>query len=190
MLVGRAADPPWDAAVWAALARVIATRPALRLQRQETSPPTELQRDAAAWVLPRVDHAPEDALLEALAAGVPAVAVTGPGSSEVARDGEEALLVAPNDADALARALARVLDEPTLTATLIAGGRARVQDAFDLEQVAARHALLFEELKAARDAKAPQAGLTEVARATLGALARTTRDATLTTMRAVRGGLR
>jgi phosphatidylinositol alpha-mannosyltransferase len=66
-------------------------------------------------------------LVEAMAAGVPVVATDIPGYRDVARDGVEALLVAPGDADALARAIARVLDEPDLAHALAEAGRARAR---------------------------------------------------------------
>ena len=66
-------------------------------------------------------------LVEAMAAGVPVVATDIAGYREVVRDGVDGLLVPPNDADALAAALRRVLSEPELAAALAAAGRARAE---------------------------------------------------------------
>jgi glycosyltransferase involved in cell wall biosynthesis len=64
------------------------------------------------------------AVLEALAAGTPLVATAVRGVRELLHDGEDCLLVPPDDASALAAALRRVLDEPELAATLARTGRA------------------------------------------------------------------
>lgn len=52
-----------------------------------------------------------NALLEAMAAGVPAVATTVGGIPEIATDGETALLVPPGDTDRLTTALLRILEQ-------------------------------------------------------------------------------
>jgi glycogen synthase len=64
------------------------------------------------------------ALLEAMAVGVPAVAAATGGVLEFARDGENALLVPPDDPDALAVAIARLDADPELRQRLCEGGRA------------------------------------------------------------------
>lgn len=51
-------------------------------------------------------------LVEAMAAGLPIVASNIPGYREVARQGREAVLVAPSDASALADGVAQLLDSP------------------------------------------------------------------------------
>ena len=55
---------------------------------------------------------------EAMAAGRPVIASDLPSSREFLRDGENALLVPPGDADALAAAIARILQDPGLAAGL------------------------------------------------------------------------
>jgi phosphatidylinositol alpha-mannosyltransferase len=67
-------------------------------------------------------------LVEAMAAGVPVVATDIPGYREVVRDGVDGLLVRPNDPEALANAILRVLTEPELASSLAAAGRARAPD--------------------------------------------------------------
>ena len=64
------------------------------------------------------------AALEALAAGTPVVATSVRGLRELLTDGQDALLVIPEDSRALAAALRRVLDDPDLAARLAEGGRA------------------------------------------------------------------
>lgn len=81
--------------------------------------------DAAEWlrglecfVLPSVSEGSPNAILEAMAAGRPIVATRVGGVPELLRDGHDGLLVPPADADALARAIVRVLQEPALAQQL------------------------------------------------------------------------
>ena len=75
--------------------------------------------------------------IEAMACGVPLVATTGGALPEVVgADGETGLLVAPDDAEALAGAIRRVLDDPALAARLGEGGRRRVLGRFTWEATA------------------------------------------------------
>jgi glycosyltransferase involved in cell wall biosynthesis len=90
----------------------------------------ELMRGADAFAFPSRQEAFGIALLEAMAAGTPAVASAVGGIPEFARDGENALLVPPDDPQRLAAALSRLAAEPALRARLAEGGRAQ----------AARHA--------------------------------------------------
>jgi glycosyltransferase involved in cell wall biosynthesis len=69
--------------------------------------------------------------IEAMACGVAVVATTGGALPEVVgNDGETGLLVTPNDPEALAGAIARLLDDPELRARLGAAGRERVISRF------------------------------------------------------------
>jgi glycosyltransferase involved in cell wall biosynthesis len=77
-----------------------------------------------AFVLPSRFEGTPLALLEAMAAGKPVVASAIPGTDEIVADGETGLLVRPNDSDALAAALRRVVSDPGLRARLgAAAGR-------------------------------------------------------------------
>lgn len=69
-------------------------------------------------------------LAEAMAAGLPIVASDIPGYRDVARDGQEAILVTPGDPAALVAGVARVLDDPALAKALGGRGteRARLYD--------------------------------------------------------------
>ena len=76
-------------------------------------------------------------LLEAMAAGKPIVASAIPGFSSVITHGEEGLLVPPRDDEALAEAIATLLKDPSLRATLATNGERRVQE-FRWDRVARR----------------------------------------------------
>jgi glycosyltransferase involved in cell wall biosynthesis len=67
-----------------------------------------------------------NALLEAMAAGVPAVATNVGGIPEIVTHGEHALLVPPGDSAALAAAMDRVLGDPDLAAGLARRARKHV----------------------------------------------------------------
>jgi len=66
------------------------------------------------------------AAVESLAVGTPVVSTAVGGVSEVVRDGENGLLVAPNDPAALAEAMRRVLEDDELRARLAAGAKPSV----------------------------------------------------------------
>jgi glycogen(starch) synthase len=84
----------------------------------------QLLRGAQAFAFPSRGEAFGIALLEAMAAGVASVAAAAGGVPELARDGENALVVQPDDAEALASALARLTRDERVRRRLIAGGRA------------------------------------------------------------------
>jgi colanic acid/amylovoran biosynthesis glycosyltransferase len=87
-------------------------------------------RGASAFALPCRELASGDrdglpvALVEAMSAGVPVVTTPVAGIPELVRGGETGLLVAPDDAGALAAAIARVLADP---GDLAAAGRAATE---------------------------------------------------------------
>jgi glycosyltransferase involved in cell wall biosynthesis len=75
--------------------------------------------------------------IEAMACGVPLVATTGGALPEVVgADGETALLVTPDDPEALATGIRRILDDDALAARLGEGGRQRVLGRFTWEATA------------------------------------------------------
>lgn len=66
------------------------------------------------------------ALLEAMAAGLPCVTTDVPGCREAVRDGDNGSLVPPRDHVALAEALKRLIQDPSLRHQMGQRGRARV----------------------------------------------------------------
>jgi phosphatidylinositol alpha-mannosyltransferase len=67
-------------------------------------------------------------LAEAMAAGTPIVASNISGYCDVARNGKEAILVAPGEPDSLALGIRRLLETPGLADSLRAAGKIRAQD--------------------------------------------------------------
>jgi phosphatidylinositol alpha-mannosyltransferase len=84
-------------------------------------------------------------LLEAMAAQTPIVASDLPGYRNVARPGQDALLVPPGDAPALAAALRRVLTDSSAAAALVSSGEARAAE-FSMDGLAERYVELYESL--------------------------------------------
>jgi glycosyltransferase involved in cell wall biosynthesis len=95
-------------------------------------------------------------LIEAMALGTPCVATDVTGIPELVRDGEPGLCVPEGDPEALAAALARVLESPALRHRLSRAGRTRIEEDFDL---AANAAELHEVFAAAIAAAEPARGV-------------------------------
>jgi len=74
-------------------------------------------------------------LLQASAAGVPIVATRAGGIPEAVVEGENGLLVPPNDPVALAEALESLLSDPDRAAALGAAGRVRVREHFSVDRM-------------------------------------------------------
>lgn len=85
-------------------------------------------------------------ILEAMAAGKPVVATDVAGTDDVIISGETGLLVPPANAEALAAAIKRVLQDPLLAARLAAAGNARVVSEFSSDVMARRMNLIYDEL--------------------------------------------
>lgn len=87
--------------------------------------------------------------LEALAAGAPVVATAVRGVRELLDDQENALLAPPDDADALAAALSRVLDDQVLAKRLRANGL-RLAERYGEKQMSDRYLALYRSLARGR----------------------------------------
>lgn len=83
------------------------------------------------------------AAVEAMAAGLPVVASSIPGLSDVVADGAE--LVPPDDPEALAAAIRRIAKDPERRALVSARARARSKQ-FSIERMAERHVALYRNL--------------------------------------------
>jgi glycosyltransferase involved in cell wall biosynthesis len=90
------------------------------------------------------------ALIEAGFLGKPAVASDCPGIDEVVVDRETGLLVPPGDSWALADAIGALLAAPALRERLGAAARARVEQLFTMERMAARAEEIYYQLLSKR----------------------------------------
>jgi glycosyltransferase involved in cell wall biosynthesis len=94
-------------------------------------------RRAAVFVLPSRTEGMSNALLEAQSHGIPAVVSAIPGNLAVVSDGYHGLVVPVNDAEALAAAITRLLQDPPLRAKLGALARQRMVENFSFASVSA-----------------------------------------------------
>lgn len=82
-------------------------------------------------------------LMEAMAMEIPCVTTCITGIPELIRNEVDGLLVSPSDEEALAAALARLMDEPELARKLGRDGRARVREKYDLRRNTMRLGEIF-----------------------------------------------
>jgi glycosyltransferase involved in cell wall biosynthesis len=86
-------------------------------------------------------------VLEAMAAGVPAIATSVGGAPELIADGRNGYLVEPRDPKKLASGFERALETPPLDYQRMRGvGRLRARERHGLERGLGRHAQLYEEI--------------------------------------------
>ncbi len=90
------------------------------------------------------------AVIEALAAGRPIIASRVGGLPELIEDRHTGLLIPPQAPDALAAAVAQLVHNPTLAASLGRAGQHRAQTHFDVQAMARANAVLYDELLAPR----------------------------------------
>jgi glycosyltransferase involved in cell wall biosynthesis len=109
-----------------------------------------LLASASIFVLPSRAEALPMAILEALAAGVPVVTTPVGSIPEFLSDGISALLVQPDDATGLGRALVRLLRSPDLRAALSAEGRLVFKRNFDIATVTRQVAETYRRLLGSR----------------------------------------
>lgn len=93
------------------------------------------------------------ALLEAMAVGTPVVATPVGGIPEVVQDGKTGILVPPGDAEALAGAIASLLDSPKTQEGLETNASDFVSSRFSIEKVARQVESVYEEVRQHRSKK-------------------------------------
>ena len=98
------------------------------------------------YLMPSRAEALPVALMEALCAGLPAVATRVGSADEVLPDGRAGLLVPPEDADALADELGLLASQPERWAEMGRCGRRDVMDKYDVRKLNRRLAVIYEDL--------------------------------------------
>jgi glycosyltransferase involved in cell wall biosynthesis len=102
-----------------------------------------LLRSCRVFVLPSRTESFGMAALEAMGCGAPVVASRVGGIPEIIEDGRHGLLVPPDDPDALAAGIGRLLDDPGLARRLGEAGAERVRAEFAAPHAGARYEALF-----------------------------------------------
>jgi glycosyltransferase involved in cell wall biosynthesis len=99
--------------------------------------------DADLFVLPSRSEAFPNAVIEAMAAGLPVIATDVGGIPEIIRTGENGLLVPPGDPEALAHAIVGLMDQPGLAADLGRAARIDVERYYTLDRMVAAFEHLY-----------------------------------------------
>jgi glycosyltransferase involved in cell wall biosynthesis len=102
--------------------------------------------DADAFVLPSRAEGISNALLEAMALGLPVIASAVPGNTDVVEHEANGLLVDVDDPASLGAAVLRLLDEPDLRRRLGRAARRTVAGRYSIEHVGRRYVTLYREL--------------------------------------------
>ena len=97
-------------------------------------------------VLPSRREGLPKSLLEAAACGRPIVATNVPGCREIARESVNALLVPPDNAQALADAIARLADDKELRRKFGEAGRRLVENEFSADRIGSETVALYDRL--------------------------------------------
>ncbi len=97
-------------------------------------------------ILPSFAEGMPNAVLEYLAAGLPTIATAVGGSVEVIEDGVSGILIPPQDSEALAAALCRLLGDETLSARIARAGNTVVQQKFSFGRLTEEVDRLYSEL--------------------------------------------
>jgi glycosyltransferase involved in cell wall biosynthesis len=112
------------------------------------------QRDDVWRIMPHLDvfwngsgyEGQSNALMEAMAAGLPVVASDIPGNRELVVHGETGYLIPVAGRAARARATDQIFNEPSLAAQLGAAAKQRMTEHFSVEENVRRHAELYRQL--------------------------------------------
>lgn len=101
-------------------------------------------------VLPSIGESLSNAILEAMAAGVPVIAARSGGNAELVRHRVTGLLVPPRQPRALARAMVALLDDEAARRAMGAAARADARDRFSLRACVNQYESLYATLTAGR----------------------------------------
>jgi glycosyltransferase involved in cell wall biosynthesis len=108
---------------------------------------------ATVSVMPSLNEALSNVLLESMAAGAPTVATRVGGTPEAIVDEVTGLLVEPGDATALAEAVARLLNDPALARRLGDASRKAIVDRYSVEKMVRATESLYLDLLARKQRK-------------------------------------
>jgi sugar transferase (PEP-CTERM/EpsH1 system associated) len=125
-----------------AVVKELAVGHRVRLLGERSDVPT-LLRALDVFVLPSLGEGISNAILEAMATGLPVIATRVGGNGELVSDGMTGRLVEPRCPEALAEALTAYFENPARARAHGAAGRERAVDEFGLERMLAGYAALY-----------------------------------------------
>ena len=105
----------------------------------------ERYQDANLFLFPSRHEGMPNAMLEAMACGLPVVASQIAGNEELVVDGKTGLLVPPESVDALSTAIKKLLPESALRYTMGQASRRRVEEYYSWTRVAEGYVNIFED---------------------------------------------
>ncbi len=104
----------------------------------------EILSTAAVFVLPSFAEGVPVSLMEAMAMEIPCISTYVGGIPELIRSGEDGLLIAPSDPEALTAALEELMDNPDLRSRLGKAGRRKIADKYNLTNNVERLVSIFQ----------------------------------------------
>jgi glycosyltransferase involved in cell wall biosynthesis len=107
----------------------------------------ESYRQANLFLFPSRHEGMPNAILEAMASGLPVIATCIAGNEELVVEGETGFLVPPEDVEALQDALKKILSDPALRQQMGGASRRRVEANYSWESTAQQYALYLEKVK-------------------------------------------
>ncbi len=108
----------------------------------------EYLAEADIFAFPSRHEGLPNALLEAMSSGLPVVATSIGGIVDVIRDGQNGILVEPNDYNSLSKALEILIESPDLKNNLGMAARRTVEEFYSLEAIAQKFVELYKEMMA------------------------------------------
>jgi glycosyltransferase involved in cell wall biosynthesis len=155
LAVGPTSRDPYGPELKARMEALAAARPDLAIVRDFTPGIEHLYRMADFFVFPTSNEGLPNALLEAMACGLPCVATRVSGSTDLIRDGETGVLFGVDDAAELGAAVARV--QGNAGQALGEAARRFVAEGYDIERIAERYEALYRRLATGRRSLAAKA---------------------------------
>ncbi len=111
----------------------------------ERSDVPEILRAMNCFVLPSLSEGISNAILEAMASGLPVIATRVGGNADLVADGETGVIVPAADPLALAQCIVQLASSPELARSMGEAGRQRVKRHFSMEAMVAGYQSIYDE---------------------------------------------
>jgi glycosyltransferase involved in cell wall biosynthesis len=127
------------------LAQTLAIVDRVEFAGQQSDVPAQLHRGGVAVLSSRTEGMP-NAVLEAMACGLPCVATRVSGSEDIVQHGVNGILCEPGDEVGLAEGILTLLRDPTLARQYGRAARTTIEQHFAMERIIAMYAELYQNL--------------------------------------------